>query len=212
MADKEFNALLQVLGGEQQIIQRSDQKAFTLLSILGVFMVFFIVHFTKMQLDTLIFILIVIYFPAAMCALYFLVRVIVPRIRSHQNTSGADDAINPTFFGGISQFNSPDEYAVYLKEIASNEDQLYNMFAGQVFALGKINQKKNENLRRATFFFVTALTSELLIIMTLAYRRAYSYLSEDTFYYVIAMVILGLVLFLGSRYNILSKLFNRRNI
>ena len=78
MADKEFNALLQVLGGEQQIIQRSDQKAFTLLSILGVFMVFFIVHFTKMQLDTLIFILIVIYFPAAMCALYFLVRVIVP--------------------------------------------------------------------------------------------------------------------------------------
>ena len=63
MADREFNALLQVLGGEQQIIQRSDQKAFTLLSILGVFMVFFIVHFTKMQLDTLIFILIVIYPP-----------------------------------------------------------------------------------------------------------------------------------------------------
>ena len=94
MAVKEFNALLQVLSGEQQIIQRSDQKAFTLLSILGVFMVFFIVHFTKMQLDTLIFILIVIYFPAAMCALYFLVRVIVPRIRSHQNMSGADNTIN----------------------------------------------------------------------------------------------------------------------
>ena len=181
MADKEFNALLQVLSGEQQIIQRSDQKAFTLLSILGVFMVFFIVHFTKMQLDTLIFILIVIYFPAAMCALYFLVRVIVPRVRSHQNTSGADDTINPTFFGGISQFNSPDEYAVYLREIASNEDQLYKMFAGQVFALGKINQKKNENIRRATFFFVTALTSELLIIMTLAYRRAYSYLSAVSY-------------------------------
>ena len=172
-------------------------------------MVFFIVHFTKMQLDILIFLLIIIYLPAAMCALYFLVRVIVPRVRSYQNASGADDTINPTFFGGISQFNSPDEYAVYLKEIASNEDRLYKMFAGQVFALGKINQKKNENIRRATFFFVTALTSELLIIMTLAYRRAYSYLSEDTFYYVVAMVVLGLVLFLGSRYNILSKLFNR---
>ena len=79
-----------------------------------------------------------------MGALYFLVRVIVPRIRSQQNTSGADDIINPTFFGGISQFNSPDDYAAYLKEIASNEDQLYKMFAGQVFALGKINQKKND--------------------------------------------------------------------
>ena len=31
---KEFNALLQVLSGEQQVIQRTDQKAFTLLSIL----------------------------------------------------------------------------------------------------------------------------------------------------------------------------------
>ena len=47
---KEFSALLQVLAGEQQIIQRTDQKAFTLLSILGVFMVFFIVHFPKIQL------------------------------------------------------------------------------------------------------------------------------------------------------------------
>ena len=37
---KQFNALLQVLSGEQQVIQRTDQKAFTLLSILGVFMVF----------------------------------------------------------------------------------------------------------------------------------------------------------------------------
>ena len=142
MADREFNALLQVLGGEQQIIQRSDQKAFTLLSILGVFMVFFIVHFTKMQLDTLIFILIVIYFPAAMCALYFLVRVIVPRIRSHQNTSGADDTINPTFFGGISQFNSPDEYAVYLKEIASNEDQLYICLLDKCLLLERSTRKK----------------------------------------------------------------------
>ena len=42
-SNKEFNALLQVLAGEQQVIQRTDQKAFTLLSILGVFMVFFIV-------------------------------------------------------------------------------------------------------------------------------------------------------------------------
>ena len=39
-SEKQFSALLQVLSGEQQVIQRTDQKAFTLLSILGVFMVF----------------------------------------------------------------------------------------------------------------------------------------------------------------------------
>ena len=57
---KEFSALLQVLAGEQQIIQRTDQKAFTLLSILGVFMVFFIVHFPKIQMTVLIFALMMI--------------------------------------------------------------------------------------------------------------------------------------------------------
>ena len=47
---KEFNALLQVLSGEQQVIQRTDQKAFTLLSILGVFMVFLLFIFQKFKL------------------------------------------------------------------------------------------------------------------------------------------------------------------
>ena len=47
MQERAFTALLRILDGEQQIIQRTDQKAFTMLSILGVFMVFFIVHFTK---------------------------------------------------------------------------------------------------------------------------------------------------------------------
>ena len=37
--------IFQILQSEQNILQRTDQKAFTLMSILGVFMVFFIVHF-----------------------------------------------------------------------------------------------------------------------------------------------------------------------
>ena len=81
---KEFNALLQVLSGEQQVIQRTDQKAFTLLSILGVFMVFFIVHFPKIQMSALIFFLMMIYFTAALGTIYYLVRVIVPRVRKHK--------------------------------------------------------------------------------------------------------------------------------
>ena len=72
MQEREFSALLKILDGEQQIIQRTDQKAFTMLSLLGVFMVFFIVHFTKMQMDTLIFLLIVVYF-----VLHFFICMIV---------------------------------------------------------------------------------------------------------------------------------------
>ncbi|MDC0480427.1 DUF5706 domain-containing protein [Candidatus Marinimicrobia bacterium] len=178
---KEFNALLQVLSGEQQILQRTDQKAFTLLSILGVFMVFFIVHFPKIQMTVLIFIFMMVYFTAAMGTIYNLVRVIVPRVQKRKvKTLNADvekdEVINPTFFAGISQFKSPEEYAFYLKSIARDDEQLYQMFASQVFALGNINQVKNENIRRAVFFFITAIISELLIIMVMAYARAYPFL------------------------------------
>ena len=204
-SNKEFNALLQVLAGEQQVIQRTDQKAFTLLSILGVFMVFFIVHFPKIQMNFFIFLMMMVYFTSAMGTIYYLVRVIVPRIRKRKKQElnedleltfidkmtnwiskykiqndyediEKDEVINPTFFAGISRFKSSSEYAVYLKSIAENEDGLYKMFASQVFALGNINQLKNENIRLALYFFISALLSELLIIMSMAYSRALPYL------------------------------------
>ena len=184
-AEKEFNALLQVLSGEQQVIQRTDQKAFTLLSILGVFMVFFIVHFPKIQMNIFNFLMMIIYFTSAVGTIYYLVRVIVPRIRKHKtkiedNNIEENEIINPTFFAGISQFKTPEEYAFYLKSIAQNENQLYQMFASQVFALGKINLEKNENIRLSTFFFIAALVSELLIIMAMAYSRALPYLFTNS--------------------------------
>ena len=178
---KQFNALLQVLSGEQQVIQRTDQKAFTLLSILGVFMVFFIVHFPKIQMNLFNFLMMIIYFSSAMGTIYYLVQVIVPRVRKHKTKIedgdiDKDEVINPTFFAGISQFSSPEEYALYLKSIAKDDDQLYQMFASQVFALGKINHQKNTNIRLSMYFFIVALLSELLIIMAMAYSRALPFL------------------------------------
>ena len=93
-SNKQFNALLQVLSGEQQVIQRTDQKAFTLLSILGVFMVFFIVHFQKVQINFFVFTLMMIYFSSAMGTIYYLVRVIVPRITPHK-TKIEDKSADP---------------------------------------------------------------------------------------------------------------------
>ena len=68
--NKEFSALLQVLAGEQQVIQRTDQKAFTLLSILGVFMVFFIVHFPKVQMNFFIFLMMSLIDSDSVCTIY----------------------------------------------------------------------------------------------------------------------------------------------
>jgi hypothetical protein len=80
-----------------------------------------------------------IYFPAAMGTIYFLVRVLIPRVRGAKETNDDPDEeqtedINPTFFAGISQFNSPNEYAKYLKSIANDEKKLYKMFSAQVFS------------------------------------------------------------------------------
>tara|TARA_B100001115_G_C15784682_1_gene386307 strand:+ start:118 stop:672 length:555 start_codon:yes stop_codon:yes gene_type:complete len=178
---KQFSALLQVLSGEQQVIQRTDQKAFTLLSILGVFMVFFIVHFPKIQMNLFNFLMMIIYFTSAMGTIFYLVQVIVPRVRKHKTKIedkdvGKDEVINPTFFAGISQFKSPEEYGLYLKSIARDDEQLYQMFASQVFALGNINLQKNTNIRLSMYFFIAALLSELLIIMAMAYSRALPFL------------------------------------
>ena len=92
-SEKQFSALLQVLAGEQQVIQRTDQKAFTLLSVLGVFMVFFIVHFPKLSsnMNLYIFILMMIYMISAMGTIYFLVRVIVPRIQKETIDATVDE-------------------------------------------------------------------------------------------------------------------------
>ena len=215
--NKELDALLQILSGEQTIIQRTDQKAFTLLSILGAFMVFFIVHFTKMQLDMVIFSLIMIYFPAAMGTIYFLVRVLIPRVRGAKELNDNPDEeqtedINPTFFAGISQFNTPNEYAKYLKSMANDEKKLYKMFSAQVFSLGLINQRKNNSLRKSMVFFVTALTSELLIIMYLAYLRAYSYLDDRIYQFIYGIIIFSVVAITFSRYDVISKIRKSLNI
>ena len=175
MNNNSFKALFQVLNSEQQIIIRTDQKAFTLLSILGVFMVFFIIHFLKIQINWFTFILVFVYFIAAFISIFYLVLVIVPRVRSDM-IKEENPEINATFFGGISQFSTAVDYANYLSEIADNDEKTYIMFATQVFALGKINSYKNHNLKKAILYFALAITSELLIIMSMAWGRALPFL------------------------------------
>jgi len=99
----------------------------------------------------------------------------VPRVRN-DNSSASDESLNPTFFTGISKFSSPGEYSKYLTEISGDKDKVYEMFASQVFALGKINYYKNRALKHSILFFVAAIVSELLIITSMAWSRALPFL------------------------------------
>ena len=163
--------IFHILSNEQQVLQRTDQKAFTMLSILGVFMVFFIVHFLKIQLDWFKFIMVIIYFFSASLAIISLVLVIVPRMKKHEHND-----LNPTYFGGISQFESQEEYSSYFQKVFINDETTFTMFSNQVFALARINSYKNHAIKRAILFFVIAIISELIIIMAMAWGRAGPYL------------------------------------
>jgi len=137
--------------------------------------------------------------------------VLIPRVRGAKEVNDNPDEeqsedINPTFFAGISQFETPDEYAKYLKTIATDDQKLYKMFSAQVFSLGLINQRKNNSLRKSMTFFVAALTSELLIIMYLAYLRAYSYLDDRIYQFIYGIIIISIIAITISRYDLIAKI------
>jgi|TARA_B110000914_G_C15453978_1_gene442370 hypothetical protein len=168
--------IFQILQSEQLILQRTDQKAFTLMSLLAAFMVFFIVHFPKVmgngEINILTAIMVLIYFINATFGLINLMLVIVPRIRNDMSHEDLPD-INATFFGGIIQFNNPVEYATYLAEMTEDNNNTFKMFSAQLYALGHINAYKNKHMRRAIIFFGGAIFSELIIIMAFAWSLTF---------------------------------------
>lgn len=173
--ERELSTLFQILGNENQILMRTDQKAFTLLSILGVFMVFFIVHFLKVQMTWLIFLFVMVYFVAALVSIINLILVIVPRVRTEKTQ---EEESNPLFFAGISQYKSASGYARHLRSIAQDREQTTNLFAKQVYSLGMINTYKYKHLRNAITAFIIAISAELSIIMAMAWARSLPFLIQ----------------------------------
>ena len=129
----------------------------------------------KIQINYLSGLMVFVYFITATLGLINLMLVIVPRIR---NDMGHDDLpeINATFFGGIIQFQNPVEYADYLYEMTEDNENTFKMFVAQVYALGHINAYKNKHMKRAILFFGTAILSELVIIMAMAWSLTWSQL------------------------------------
>jgi len=159
MRDDVYISLFRVLDSEQQIITRTDQKAFTMLSLMGVFMVFFLVHFTKIQINWFNFSMLILYLGAALLALIQLIMV-----------------IHATYFGGITRFKSAAEYGKYLRKIMEDDTRAYTMFANQVYSVAQINKYKYGHMQAAIKSFAVAIISELLIVMSVAYSRSLPFL------------------------------------
>tara|TARA_B000000532_G_scaffold174629_1_gene141542 strand:- start:136 stop:720 length:585 start_codon:yes stop_codon:yes gene_type:complete len=176
--NKRLSTLFKILDNENQIMQRTDQKATTLLSILGVFMVFFIVHFLKLQMNWLIFLTVIVYFLAAFFTMINLILVISPRIKSEKIEDVDTTKGNPLFFAGISKYPNSTEYSNHLASITSDDEKIYKLFGNQVFALGTINLYKFKHMNRAIISFIIAISSELIIIIAMAWARAIPFLVQ----------------------------------
>ena len=175
MKDDHYLSLFKVLDSAQQIIMRTDQKAFTMLSLMGVFMVFFLVHFPKIQINWFNFIMLKLYLVAALVALIQLIMVINPRIKRREKQDDLPQT-NPTYFKGIVSFDSASKYGKYLRKIMDDENRSYTMFANQVYSVASINDYKHGHMQTAIRFFAVAIISELLIVMSVAYTRSLPFL------------------------------------
>jgi predicted neutral ceramidase superfamily lipid hydrolase len=168
--EKKISTLLSILTSEQQTLQRVDQKAFTMLSLLGVFAVFFIVHYTKIPPTIISSILIFIYFVSIITAIIFLVSVVSPRIKETENISAEKKTILPTFFGGIVKYKSAEDYAKELGIILDDKEATYRVFSNSVYSIGRINSYKHKYLKYGIRAFVVAIGVEFTIIIMLYLR------------------------------------------
>lgn len=166
MAEDRFNLLFHVLQSEQSILSRADQKAYTLLSVLGVFMVFFIAYYRLMEVNLFIVGMLTIYFAAAAVTIYQLIRTIMPRFGSSATMTHPDDPPDPTYFGGIRHYESAEHYYNFIRSLDSGDDRSIKFLAAQVYALAQINWTKNLHLRRGMLSFFAAISAELLMVLS----------------------------------------------
>ena len=142
---------------------------------MGVFMVFFLVHFPKIQINWFNFIMLILYLTTALMALIQLIMVINPRIKRREQQDDLPER-NPTYFKGIVSFESASQYGKYLRKIMNDDNRSYTMFANQVYSVASINEYKHGHMQKAIRFFAVAIISELLIVMSVAYTRSLTFL------------------------------------
>jgi hypothetical protein len=166
MPEDRFRLIFHVLQSEQSILSRADQKAYTLLSILGVFMVFFIAYYRLMVVNYFIVAMLTIYFAAAALAIYSLVRTIMPRFKKSTSVYDSEVLPDPTYFGGIRQYKSAEEYYKIMSSLQAEDERSLKFLSHQVYALAQINWDKALHLRWGMFFFFFAIGAELLMILS----------------------------------------------
>jgi hypothetical protein len=171
MSQEKLSLVLRMFDDETQLIERADKKAIALLSIVGVFMVFFLVYYRLIPVNSTSIALIAAYFTCAIFAIASLVMSIRPRIYHGERNGGAKKENlppgDPTFFTEICKFPNVAAYREALEAVISDEQTTFNTYTKQVFHLAQINAVKYRHLRRGTFLAIATVAIELSLVIYL---------------------------------------------
>ena len=168
MSSDRFSVVFRILDNETRLLERADQKAISLLSILGVFMVFFIVYYRLVPVNTFTVVVVTVYFGLAMFAIWNLIMVVRPRVEKTPEPdpeqprvpSGAD----PTFFQGICRYPSASAYRDSLEAVSGDDEAIMDVYTRQIYTLARINAAKYKYIQRGVILVIGALAAELVLI------------------------------------------------
>ena len=109
-----------------------------------------------------------LYFLSVIISIYFLVLVVVPRVKDVETSPEPEKKkILPTFFGGIVRYKSAVEYAKQFNLLLEDPNETYETFAKSVYSIGRINAFKHKYLKYGIIWFVIAIAMEFTIIVSL---------------------------------------------
>jgi len=175
MSADQREEILKILDDQNHLSERADTKAISMLSMLGIFTVFFVAQLTNMTMNHFLIAVVVIYFVSVVMAIIEIILAINPRTRSANkpNTTQSDNmpTAQPTFFEGICKFENAEEYKKGLNSVINSDEKMTDIYISQIYQVAQINKTKYTCVRRAVWFVVIALASQLSIIAYIFARK-----------------------------------------
>jgi len=160
--------ILKILDDQNHLSERADSKAISMLSMLGIFTVFFVSQLSNMTMNPFLIAVVVVYFISVVVAILQIILAINPRTRSIKKaTKSNSDALKvfqPTFFEDICKYKDVEEYKKGLNGVINSDETMMNIYISQIYDVAQINKTKYTCVRRAVWFVVIALASQLSII------------------------------------------------
>ncbi len=162
-------AVMRILDDQNNLGVRADSKAIAFLTALGLFAAFFIAFVKDIDPNVITVVLVIIYFLAAILAIWNVILAINPRIRGSVS-GGKKNQLDPykaAFFAEICKFASLSDYKECLDLMLKDEDTIVEVYSRQIYEVSRITAAKYKYTQRAVYFVVTALSIEFVLIIYL---------------------------------------------